>query len=149
MKIALCHVQSGQFSKEKLRELQSVLQQSYAQQFGKSPTLSCVWRLVPRSQGYTKGEVDHVSWLMIEAPAGITMEQRHRALSALSMAWAECAGVSTSDLALTVSDSDYVKAYRDLDARRVRPTRRLPFLASRLWRMYRSKYRDGYFSMST
>jgi hypothetical protein len=149
VKIALCHVRSGQFSKGKLRELQDVLQRNYAEHFGKNAKLSCIWRIVPRGQGYTESNINHVSWLMIEAPAGITMEKRHQALAALSEAWAECAGVSTADLALTVSDSDYVKAYRDLDAHRVRPMRRLPFVLSRIWQMYTSKYRDGYFSIST
>jgi hypothetical protein len=86
VRIALCHVRSGQFSKDKLRELQGVLQQNYAEQFAANGKLSCIWRVVPRGQGYTKSNINHVSWLMIEAPAGITMEQRHRALAALSLA---------------------------------------------------------------
>lgn len=126
-----------------------MLQQNYAEQFGTNGKLSCIWRIVPRGQGYTKSNINHVSWLMIEAPAGISIEKRHRALAALSEAWAKCAGVSTADVALTVSDSDYVKAYRNLDAHRVRPMRRLSFVLSRLWHMYTSKFRDGYFSIST
>ena len=149
MKVALCHVRFGQFSKDTLLELQGVLQRTYLEQFGEHAKLSCIWRIVPRGQGYTKSNIDHVSWLMIEAPAGITLERRHQALAALSDAWAECAGVTTADIALTVSDSDYVKAYRTLDARRVRPMRRLPFFLSRLWQMVTSRYRDGYFSLST
>jgi hypothetical protein len=149
VRIALCHVRSGQFSKDKLRELQDVMQRNYARQFGKKARLCCIWRMVPSGQGYTKSNTNHVSWLMIEAPEGITMEQRHRALAAFSLAWAECAGVSTADLALTLSDSDYVKAYRELDAHRVRPMRRLSFVVSRLWQMYTSRYREGYFSIST
>lgn len=126
-----------------------MLRRSYAEQFGEHAKLSCIWRIVPRGQGFTKSNIKHVSWLMIEAPAGITLEKRHRVLAAMSSAWAECAGVSTADLALTVADSDYVKAYRDLDADRVRPMRRLSFVLSQLWSMVTSRYRDGFFAIST
>lgn len=149
MNLALCHVRSGQFSKGQLRELQDVLQRTYIGLFGEQAKLTCIWRIVPRGQGYTKGNLHHVSWLMVEAPAGITMAERHRALAALSSAWAACAGVSTADLALTMSDRDYVAAYRALDLDRVRPTARLRFVVSRLVQMYTSRYLNGYFSIRT